>query len=142
MAVSFSICFNGLNQMLFTVSRSFPTQPSCLRIVALICLRPGLRCFVNPSIHIHPYHLSAWRFSLRIKVSLGKPSSSLKVVKSSIVTKIKCLCLVRAMDDTGGTECAEPGEEVSLYIREYENSRIKYALSNAPAFLNIQNWTE
>lgn len=53
--------------------------------------------------------------------------------KGPIVTKTKCLRVVRAIVDKGGKKCAEPGEEVWLYIREYENSRIKYSLSNAPA---------
>jgi SRSO17 transposase len=53
--------------------------------------------------------------------------------KGPIVTKTKCLRVVRAQIDKGGRNCAMPLDEVWLYIREYENKRIKYSLSNAPA---------
>lgn len=53
--------------------------------------------------------------------------------KGPIVTKTKCLRVVRAKIDKGGKKCAEPMDEVWLYIREYENNRIKFSFSNAPA---------
>jgi len=52
--------------------------------------------------------------------------------KGPIVAKTKCLRIVRAQIEKGGKKCAEPLDEVWLYIREYENGRIKYSFSNAP----------
>jgi len=52
--------------------------------------------------------------------------------KGPIVAKMKCLRVVRAQIEKGGKKCAEPIDEVWLYIREYENGRIKYSFSNAP----------
>lgn len=52
--------------------------------------------------------------------------------KGPIVAKTKCLRVIRPIIDDRGKKYAEPGEEVWLYIREYENGRIKYSLSNAP----------
>ncbi|MDD4730260.1 MAG: IS701 family transposase, partial [Dysgonamonadaceae bacterium] len=52
--------------------------------------------------------------------------------KGPIYTKTKCLRVIRAAIGNGGVNCATPLDEVWLYIRQYENNRIKYSLCNAP----------
>ncbi|MCL5676407.1 MAG: IS701 family transposase [Firmicutes bacterium] len=46
--------------------------------------------------------------------------------KGPIIAKVKCCRIVECRD-------GQPGDELWLYVRQYENGRIKYALSNAPA---------
>jgi SRSO17 transposase len=53
--------------------------------------------------------------------------------KGPIVAKTKCLRVIRTQINQGGNKCVAPLGEVWLYIRHYENGRIKYSLSNAPA---------
>jgi SRSO17 transposase len=53
--------------------------------------------------------------------------------KGPIFTKTKCLRIVRSKTGQGGVKCTAPLDEVWLYIRKYENGRIKYSFSNAPA---------
>lgn len=48
--------------------------------------------------------------------------------KGPIIAKVKCCRVIEYRD-------GQPGDELWLYIREYENGRIKYSLSNAPADL-------
>lgn len=51
--------------------------------------------------------------------------------KGPIIAKVKCCRVVEYQD-------GEPGDELWLYIRQYENGRIKYALSNAPADIPME----
>lgn len=60
-------------------------------------------------------------------VDLGEGS------KGPIDAQIKRLRVIRTQIDEGGPSCARPIDEVWLYIRKYENGRIKYSFSNAPA---------
>ena len=53
--------------------------------------------------------------------------------KGPIYTRTKRLRIVRTEINQGGNKCIRPIDEVWLYIREYENGRIKYSFSNAPA---------
>jgi len=48
--------------------------------------------------------------------------------KGPIVAKVKCCRVIEYRD-------GQPGDELWLYIREYENGQIKYSLSNAPGDL-------
>jgi len=52
--------------------------------------------------------------------------------KGPISTQTKCLRVIRTAIGSGGPKCATPLDEVWLYIRKYENDRIKYSFSNAP----------
>jgi len=51
--------------------------------------------------------------------------------KGPIIAKVKCCRVVEYQD-------GQPGDELWLYIRQYENGRIKYALSNAPADIPME----
>lgn len=53
--------------------------------------------------------------------------------KGPIYAKTKCIRVIRTAVGNGGVACAEPLDEVWLYIRQYENNRIKYSFCNAPA---------
>jgi len=48
--------------------------------------------------------------------------------KGPIIARVKCCRVVEYLD-------GQPGDELWLYIRQYENGRTKYALSNAPGDL-------
>ncbi|WP_312284031.1 IS701 family transposase [Candidatus Igneacidithiobacillus taiwanensis] len=48
--------------------------------------------------------------------------------KGPIMAKVKCCRVIECVD-------GQPGGEIWLYIREYENGRIKYSISDAPADL-------
>ncbi len=52
--------------------------------------------------------------------------------KGPIITQTKCLRIVRTTIGQGGVKCVAPLDEVWLYIRRYENGRIKYSFCNAP----------
>ena len=53
--------------------------------------------------------------------------------KGPILAKTKCMRIIRAGTSTRFGNYVIPLDEVWLYIREYENGRIKYSFSNAPA---------
>ncbi len=55
--------------------------------------------------------------------------------RGPVITHVKVLRVVEAQKNSG---CYLPYREVWLYIRAYENGRIKYSFSNAPADMGVE----